>query len=419
MERLLVRLQSELDGAVPLPAPPEPVPRAFAWSPECGAQEPQAAVRRLAGSGPLALILVYRSAILAGDTQAIEALAAAMRARAMDVLVLAVSSLKDPEAAALTGAAIRARRPDVIVTTTAFSARDDGSFVLDAADCPILQAIPVGSAREAWAASPRGLSAADMAMQVALPECDGRIAAAPVSFKEELDPDPALAFARRVQMPDPAGIDAVADTAAAWVRLARTPAAERRIGLVLSDYPARGGRAGYAVGLDTPASVCAILEMLASAGYRVSRRRCGRYPDARPDRDRRMSRGAARCLSGLASVPARTSSARRSRPLWGPPEVDPAVRDGAFRFCGLRAGHVVVALQPDRGRSGDRKAGYHDPGLAPSHAYLAFYLGLQNPGTGRRHDPSRHAWHDGMAARQIRRPFGTPAGRALRRGRRR
>jgi cobaltochelatase CobN len=376
MERLLVRLKSELDGALSPPPLPEPVPRAFAWAPERGAEDPQAAVQRLAGCAPLALILVYRSAILAGDTQAIEALASAMRARGMDVLILAVSSLKDPDAAVLTGAVIRARRPDVIVTTTAFSARDDGSFVLDAADCPILQAIPVGSAREAWVASPRGLSAADMAMQIALPECDGRITAAPVSFKAELDPDPALAFARRVQMPDPAGIEEVADTAAAWVRLARTPAAERRIGLVLSDYPARGGRAGYAVGLDTPGSVCAILDMLESAGYRASR-------DFAPNDLMSRLTGTDECFAvtlsayetWLQTLPA--EQRRELDAIWGRPEDDPAASDGAFRFRGVRAGHVAVALQPDRGRGGDRKAGYHDPDLPPCHRYLAFYLGLR------------------------------------------
>ena len=150
---------------------------------------------------PLAYLLVYRSAVLAGDTQAIEALADALVERGIDPLVLAVSSLKDPEAVAVVRRAIRARRPDVIVTTTAFSARDDADFVLDEADCPILQAIPVGSAREAWEASPRGLSAADLAMQVALPEFDGRIAAGPISFKAEEPADPALAFSRRVQAP--------------------------------------------------------------------------------------------------------------------------------------------------------------------------------------------------------------------------
>ena len=143
------------------------------------ASEPEAASRASPSERPLAHLLVYRSAILAGDTGAVEALGAALRERGIDSLVLAVSSLKDPEAVAKVRRAIRCRRPDVIVTTTAFSSRDDAGFVLDEADCPILQAIPVGSAREAWEASPRGLSAADLAMQVALPEFDGRIAAGP------------------------------------------------------------------------------------------------------------------------------------------------------------------------------------------------------------------------------------------------
>ena len=62
---------------------------------------------------------------------------------------------------------------------------------------------------------------------------------------------------------------------------------------------------------------------------------------------------------------------------WGPPESDPALVNGAFRFAALRAGNVLVALQPDRGRAADRKAFYHDPDAPPSHAYLAFYLGLR------------------------------------------
>ncbi|MFL5163975.1 MAG: cobaltochelatase subunit CobN, partial [Microvirga sp.] len=142
--------------------------------------EPEALLSHLSTERPLACLLVYRSTVLSGDTQAFKALAAALAERSIDSLVLAISSLKDPEAVAVVGRAIRARRPDIIVTTTAFSSRDDGSFVHDEADCPILQAIPVGSAKEAWETSPRGLSAADLAMQIALPEFDGRIAAGPV-----------------------------------------------------------------------------------------------------------------------------------------------------------------------------------------------------------------------------------------------
>src|SRR5215218_5428508 len=203
--------------------------------------EPEVLLSHLSTERPLAYLLVYRSAVLSGDTQAIKALATALAERSIDSLVLAVSSLKDPEAVAVVRRAIRARRPDAIVTTTAFSSRNDAEFVLDEANCPILQAIPVGSAREAWEASPRGLSAADLAMQVALPEFDGRIAAGPISFKA--DEPSGHAFVRRLQAPDPAGIATVASSAAAWVRLARTPRSERQLAVILSDYPARGGRA--------------------------------------------------------------------------------------------------------------------------------------------------------------------------------
>ena len=48
-----------------------------------------------------------------------------------------------------------------------------------------------------------------------------------------------------------------AELAAAWARLARLPAAERRIALVLANYPTRDGRLANGVGLDTPASTIA------------------------------------------------------------------------------------------------------------------------------------------------------------------
>ncbi|MEE1655128.1 cobaltochelatase subunit CobN [Microvirga sp. CF3062] len=431
MSRLLARIGAEIGEADAKIEPPRAAPRAFAWMPaslfhhanvilrsrvsgvskedpalsgisfetqttsapqdnvggrqsekadelpyESGIVEPEAVLTRLPGERPLAYLLVYRSAVLSGDTQAVENLLASLRARGIGTLVLAVSSLKDPEAVTVVRRAIQARRPDIIVTTTAFSSRDDDSFILDEADCPILQAIPVGSAKDAWEASPRGLSAADLAMQVALPEFDGRIAAGPISFKAEEPADPALAFSRRVQAPDTAGIDAVADMAAAWVHLARTPRVERRLALVLSDYPARGGRAGFAVGLDTPASACAILDLLRDAGYEASRSFTA--DDLMP----RLTEGAetfdvplAAYRAWLDTLPREQRDALDER--WGSAHDDPAFTNGAFRFRAIRAGNVLVALQPDRAHGQDRKGFYHDPESPPSHGYLAFYCGLR------------------------------------------
>ena len=180
-----------------------------------------------------------------------------------------------------------------------------------------------------------------------------------------------------MQAPDPAGVAAVADAALAWVRLARTPRPERRLALILSDYPARGGRAGFAVGLDTPASACAILDFLGEAGYAAERDFSAetlmpRLTEGEPA----FSVPLAAYQDWLAALPEQRRADLLAR--WGAPEDDPAARgEDEFRFRAVRAGRVLVALQPDRGRGGDRKGAYHDPDLPPTHAYLAFYLGLR------------------------------------------
>ncbi|WP_230533659.1 cobaltochelatase subunit CobN [Microvirga roseola] len=374
MGRLLARIGTEIGHQKEMVEQPVAAPHAFAWTAESGIVEPEAL---LSDPRPLAYILAYRSTILAGDTQAIEALSEALRARGLAPLVLAVSSLKDPQAVSAIRRTIQARRPDVIVTTTAFSARDDAGFVLDEADCPVLQAMPVGSAKEAWEASLRGLSAADLAMQVALPEFDGRIAAGPMSFKAEEPADPAMGFSHRVQAPDPAGIAAVADLSASWVRLARTPRQDRRLALVLSDYPARGGRAGFAVGLDTPASACAIIDLLQETGHETQRNFTAH--DLMPrlvEGERSFAVPLSVYRAWLGSLPDSLQASIAER--WGGPESDPALDGDAFCFRALRAGNILVALQPDRGHGHDRKGFYHDPECPPSHGYLAFYCGLRN-----------------------------------------
>ncbi|WP_293811643.1 cobaltochelatase subunit CobN, partial [uncultured Bosea sp.] len=325
---------------------------------------------------PLAPVLLYRSSASAGDTAMGEAIAAALTARGLAPLPLALTSLKDPAVTAELAALIATRKPALIVTTTAFSAREGADFVLDGADCPILQAVPVGSPREAWEASPRGLSAADIAMQVALPEFDGRIGAMPVAFKAE-ETDPATGFSIRRLVPDQEGVAALADLAAGWIALTRKPATERRLALVMSDYPARGGRAGFAVGLDTPASVTAIRELLAEAAYEVG--------EARPEGQALMaalttgpvglSIPLAAYRNWLDRIPAAASETLVAS--HGTPEADPACRNGAFHFRAVRHGHLTVALQPARDATPDRKARYHDPDAPPGHAYLAFYLALR------------------------------------------
>jgi cobaltochelatase CobN len=327
---------------------------------------------------PCALIVFYRASLLAADTAAIAELQHALEGKGLAPVAVAVTGLKDPGGADALARLIKARRPSIILNATAFSAlRDDGSTALDLADAPVLQIIQAQSTEQAWASSARGLSPTDLAMNVVLPELDGRLLARPIAFKGEAPPDERLEFSAVRYAPQPDRIGFVAELAARWCRLRSTPVPERRIALVLSDYPARGGRRGYAVGLDTSESAAEIARLLAEQGYDLG----GSFVHAdnveallRDEGDEFVV-SLADYRSMLAALP--ESLQRELQACWGEPESDPAVMDGAFHFPVLRAGHLLILLQPDRGSRGDRKAGYHDTAVPPRHAYVALYAHLR------------------------------------------
>jgi cobaltochelatase CobN len=324
-----------------------------------------------------AAVVFYRSHLLAADIAPMTALAEALRARGLQVRGLFVDSLKAAASAAFAAGRLRAWRPAVVVNATGFSARTEaGVSPLDAAGVPVLQVVLAVGVREAWAASTRGLSQADLAMQVVLPELDGRLATTAISFKAEAAPVERLEFARTHHAPDAPGIALAADRAAGWARLAAAPREQRRVAVVLSDYPgAGGGQVAHAVGLDTFASLAAILRMLAEAGYAVPA-----APDAK-DLARTLT-GAATAFLTLAEyerLSAALPAALRARvtAAWGAPADDPAAREGCFALAHAMLGRVILAVQPDRGHALDRRATYHDPDSPPRHAYVAFHLWLR------------------------------------------
>jgi cobaltochelatase CobN len=327
-------------------------------------------VRDAAHGRPMAAIVFYRSHLASGDIAPITALAEALRARGLAVGALFAASLKAPATADFVSARLRAWRPAVVLNATGFSARQEGASPLDAAGVPVLQLVLSGASREAWAASSRGLSPADLAMQVVLPELDGRLLTGAVSFKAEEAPDPALEYGRTLHRPDADGIALAADRAAGWARLAGTSAAERRVAVVLSDYPGIGGQRGHAVGLDSFASLAAILRMLEDAGYQTSQVGTGDLTRALCEAPAVgfMSVGEYRRL--FAELPGVLRDAVIG--TWGTPEAD---RDGRFMLRHVRLGNVVALLQPDRG--GDRRATYHDADLPPRHCFIALYLWLR------------------------------------------
>jgi cobaltochelatase CobN len=357
----------EIGGAAAAP-PPVPVSAFGRFDAACF-EAGQGAAR--------ALIVFYRSIYLANDLAPIEALARALRDKGFAVASVFVTSLKD-EAALLPLRAFLQRQPfDVVLNATAFSARLDMSegTALDALDAPIMQVVLAGVSQDAWRASQRGLGPSDLAMHVALPEIDGRILSRAISFKAASARDAQTEFAALAHRPLADRVDFSAELALRWANLRRKAPSNKRLACVLPDYPARGGRTGYAVGLDTPASAVAISESLRAAGYDVA---CGL--DA-PSLIAALAEGPLQAALTLAEYEAELASTpedfRQSLfAAWGDPADDRDAIEGAFQFRFVRLGKLIVAVQPDRGDAFSRKGDYHNLNLPPRHAYVAFYFWL-------------------------------------------
>ncbi len=387
-----LRYAAHLLGRAERPAAARPLLRAGYYWPGAGAADRETVRAGWVPGRPVAAVVFYRALLQGAGLHPVNRLVKALAAEGLNPLPLFVASLKDPLSAATLAQAFEADPPAVVLTTTSFAVGSGGAehrpTPLDAPGRPVLQLVLSGGTEAAWEAGTRGLSARDIAMNVALPEVDGRVLAGVGAFKAEAWDDPATECRIAAHRGHGERIARAARLAAAWVRLGETPVAERRVALVLANYPNRDGRLANGVGLDTPASTVTVLEALAEAGYRVEG-----APRDGAALMRTILAGPTNWLADRASreggerVPLETYRAGWDRlPLafreavearWGRPEDDPFCGAEGFALSIHRFGNVVVGVQPARGYNIDPEATYHAPDLAPPHNYIAFYLWLR------------------------------------------
>ncbi|WP_448572753.1 cobaltochelatase subunit CobN, partial [Trichothermofontia sp.] len=383
-------------------------------------------------------ILFYRSHYLAGNTAPIVTLCRALAERDLDPIPVFVPSLREPDIQAEVLPYFQPKDGDgiqVLLNATSFASspfapqgspmvagpnptgRPDGDAgqrdayptidtigrqdtypTLSASfptphslDVPVIQVILSGGTRDQWETQQRGLSPRDLAMNVALPEVDGRIISRAISFKAVQSQHETLETAVVVYEPVPDRVNWVADLAANWVRLRQTPVGDRRVALILANYPTRDARLANGVGLDTPASCVAILNALKQAGYSLPED----LPETGDDLIQRLTAGvtndheghgvraAAQALNAetfsayFAQLPEAVQQGMMER--WE--QADPALGGfqnrrglGDLAIPGIQLGNVFIGIQPSRGYDLDPSLNYHAPDLEPTPAYLAFYL---------------------------------------------
>ncbi|MEK6648434.1 MAG: cobaltochelatase subunit CobN, partial [Actinomycetota bacterium] len=365
-----------------------PAPKHF---PEFGTYAPER--HTISGERPVVAVVFYRAHAVSGNTEFVDTLCEGIREKGGDPLPIFTSSLRGADAGVFE---LLAAADAVIVTvlasggthaTNISAGGDDESWdvgALATLDLPIMQALCLTIDRKSWLASSAALSPMDAAMQVAIPEFDGRIITVPCSFKELHD-----GIASYVG--DPERCARIAGIAVRYANLSRIPNAEKRIAIILSSYPTKHARIGNAVGLDTPASAVELLRSLRAVGYHV-----GDFPEDGDTLIHTLIAAGGHDVEWLTEAQLSRAKARVSLPEyqewvdalpkslserivkhWGEAPgslyIDGEGKAAEIVLASLQFGNVIVMIQPPRGFGENPIAIYHDPDLPPSHHYLAAY----------------------------------------------
>jgi len=402
----LTYAQVMLDGG-DVPEPARPLLKAGVYWPGAGVSDLAAAQAGWTDGAAIVPIIFYRALVQGAGLNPINRLVKSLSKAGLNPLPIFVASLKDPLSQATLESLFCAAPPSVILNCTSFAVGSPHSGDAAAANplaapsankAVVFQVVLAASSEETWHEGQSGLSSRDIAMNVALPEVDGRVLSRAISFKGEayFDEETECPIATYRAMGD--RVQWVTDLAANWTKLRAKPVQDKKVALVLANYPNKDGRLANGVGLDTPAATVHVLELLREAGYRVTA-----PEDAKSLMDTLMS-GPTNWLTDRAdrhggeflpldiykqhfdALPWDTKQKITDR--WGTPQEDPFIlatkrppegrSEPGFALSIHTFGNTVVALQPARGYNIDPTDTYHSPDLVPPHNYLAFYFYLRH-----------------------------------------
>ena len=253
-------------------------------------------------------------------------------------------------------------------------------------DVPIVQGYTIYMDEKSWAENPQGVTPLDVNLSISQPELDGVIQGGVVACQT---------FDERghyVYLPVKERIAAVVQRAIKWSKLRYIPVSERKIAIILHNYPPKNSNIGSAAGLDTPESVLRLLEQLKEEGYTIDS-----VPDTSADlmdivtshmtndrsmlTDELLASAEGRLSSKdykayFETLPADTQQAMVTS--WGEAPGDVFVYDDEVIIPGFSNGNLWITVQPPRGFGENVSAIYHDPCLPPPHQYLAFYHWVRN-----------------------------------------
>ena len=344
-------------------------------------------------------ILLMRSYLLSGNAGHYDGVIAALEARGLRVIPAFAAGLDSRPAIDAFFMKNGQVAVDAVVSLTGFSlvggpAYNDAKAaeeVLAKLDVPYVAAHPVEfQTLDQWGGSDRGLLPVESTIMVAIPELDGstspmvfggRPGAAgvtcagchhactfgPSTSAQDMHscPERALMLAARVSK---------------LVALKRSQHHERKVAIVLFNFPPNAGNIGSAAYLSVFESLWHTLTAMKVQGYQVE------VPPSVDALREALLQGNAAQHGADANVHTLISAdehVRRERWLkeieaqWGPAPGRQLSNGSSIFVLGKQFGNVLISVQPSFGYEGDPMRLLFEKGLAPTHAFSAFYRYLR------------------------------------------
>tara|TARA_Y100001968_G_scaffold333683_1_gene398351 strand:- start:35210 stop:38944 length:3735 start_codon:yes stop_codon:yes gene_type:complete len=344
--------------------------------------------------GDKVAIILYKSYLYSGDTSVSRILNTLLRKKGLSPRTIWVNTLREKKIQQTIFDICKAENIKVILTATSFSSITDNSdtnnkIIWDQLKIPIIQLLCSNQNHNDWLNSNIGLNPIDLSLQIVLPELDGRVSSRPCAFKTKFKVDKYLYSNIELLEPYNFGLNWVVDHTKALINLGKLDNRNKKVTIVLANYPIKDGRVANGVGLDTPASILQILNWLKEEEYSLGN---NQIPNSGKNLMQLILSKRTNSPETLNNKPIayltldqynefwddiNPDSKKKIIQRWGQPEESKDLESDGFPINGIKFGNILITVQPARGYDNDTLKDIHSPDLPPPHRYLAQYYWIR------------------------------------------
>jgi len=334
-------------------------------------------------------IISYKSLFLANESTFSDNLNRSLRKAGMSPKTALISTLKSHTIQNTLIEKFKKEKIELLITSTSFDSSLNNEInklnLFNELNVPVLQILTSNKSKKNWTKSSIGMNSLDLLMQIIIPEFDGRIITIPCAFKETLSINKNICCEISNYKVNQKNINWFVEFASNYIKLRKLKNKDKKIALIISNYPVKNGRIANGVGLNTPSSILNILKWFKENGYKLG--------------DLDLPNNSLELMSKLIKTRTNDSVSINNEPLdylsiedyenfwkkipksarnkiikrWEEPKKSIDLEEKGYAIHGIRFGNICLLIQPQRGYDMNSLKDIHSPDLPPPHRYLAQY----------------------------------------------